>query len=92
MRLSILYQIHVGLSRAFGEYDFLDFFGNKRYARDCSKKIKAVFKSKGQSGKPLTTNISYSYKKSGTDKNLWEVDEEAAPVVRKIFRLCIDGY
>ena len=65
---------------------------NDWYARDCSKKIKAVFKSKGQSGKPLTTNIPYGYKKSETDKNLWEVDEETAPVVKRIFRLCIDGY
>ncbi|MDE6727566.1 MAG: recombinase family protein, partial [Oscillospiraceae bacterium] len=65
---------------------------NDWYARDCSKKIKAVFKSKGQSGKPLTTNIPYGYKKSETDKNVWEVDEETAPVVKRIFRLCIDGY
>ncbi|MDE6728523.1 MAG: recombinase family protein [Oscillospiraceae bacterium] len=65
---------------------------NDWYARDCSKKIKAVFKSKGQSGKPLTTNIPYGYKKSETDKNLWEVDEETAPVVKRIYRLCIDGY
>lgn len=65
---------------------------NDWFARDCSKKIKAVFKSKGQSGKPLTTNIPYGYKKSETDKNMWEVDEETAPVVKRIFRLCIDGY
>ena len=65
---------------------------NDWYARDCSKKIKAVFKSKGQSGKPLTTNIPYGYKKSETDKNMWEVDEETAPVVKRIYRLCIDGY
>lgn len=55
---------------------------NDWYARDCSKKIKAVFKAKGQSGKPLTTIPPYGYKKS----------EEAAEVVRRIFRLCIDGY
>ena len=65
---------------------------NDWYARDCSKKIKAVFKSKGQSGKPLTTNVPYGYKKSETDKNQWEVDEETAPVVKRIFQLCIDGY
>lgn len=65
---------------------------NDWYARDCSKKIKAVFKSKGQSGKPLTTNVPYGYKKSETDKNQWEVDEETAPIVKRIFQLCIDGY
>ncbi|MBE6862915.1 MAG: DUF4368 domain-containing protein [Ruminococcus sp.] len=65
---------------------------NDWYARDCSKKIKAVFKAKGQSGKPLTSMIPYGYKKSETDKNVWEIDEEAAEIVRKIFQLCIDGY
>lgn len=65
---------------------------NDWYARDCSKKIKAVFKAKGQSGKPLTTIPPYSYKKSEADKNVWEIDEEAAEVVRRIFQLCIDGY
>ena len=65
---------------------------NDWYARDCSKKIKAVFKAKGQSGKPLTSMIPYGYKKSETDKNVWEIDEEAAEIVRRIFQLCIDGY
>ena len=65
---------------------------NDWYARDCSKKIKAVFKAKGQSGKPLTTIPPYGYKKSEKDKNVWEIDEEAAEVVRRIFQLCSDGY
>ena len=65
---------------------------NDWYARDCSKKIRAVFKAKGQSGKPLATSAPYGYKKSENDKNVWEVDEEAAEVVRRIFHLCIEGY
>ena len=64
---------------------------NDWYARDTSKKIRAVFKAKGQSGKHLSNPI-YGYKRSETDKNLWVIDEEAAEVVRKIFHLCIDGY
>ena len=64
---------------------------NDWYARDCSKKIRAVFKAKGQSGKHLCPPV-YGYKKSDTDKNLWVIDDTAAEVVRKIFRLCIDGY
>lgn len=64
---------------------------NDWYARDTSKKIRAVFKAKGQSGKPLSYPI-YGYKRSETDKNLWVIDDETAEVVRKIFRLCIDGY
>ena len=65
---------------------------NDWYARDTSKKIKAVFNAKGKSGKPLTTILPYGYKKSDTDKNVWIVDEETADVVRKVFQLCIDGY
>ena len=61
---------------------------NDRCARDTSKKIKAVFKAKGLSGKHLSSPI-YGYMKSETDKNLWVIDEETAPVVRKIFKLCI---
>ena len=64
---------------------------NDWYARDCSKKIRAVFRAKGQSGKHLCPPV-YGYKKSETDKNLWVIDEPAAEVVRKIFKLCIDGY
>ncbi|MBE6870216.1 MAG: hypothetical protein E7494_15925 [Ruminococcus albus] len=64
---------------------------NDWYARDTSKKIRAVFKAKGQSGKHLSNPV-YGYKHSETDKNLWVIDEEAAEVVRKIFRLCIEGY
>ena len=64
---------------------------NDWYARDTSKKIRAVFKAKGQAGKHLCPPI-YGYKKSDTDKNLWVIDDEAAEVVRKIFKLCIEGY
>ena len=64
---------------------------NDWYARDTSKKIRAVFKAKGQSGKPLSVPI-YGYKKSEADKNMWLVDDEAAEVVRRIFKLCIEGY
>ena len=64
---------------------------NDWYARDTSKKIRAVFKAKGQSGKPLSLPI-YGYKKSETDKNMWLIDDEAAEVVRRIFKLCIEGY
>ena len=64
---------------------------NDFYARDCSKKIKAVFRAKGMSGKPLSSKPPYGYKKSEQDKNVWEIDEEAATVVRRIFKMCIEG-
>ena len=64
---------------------------NDWYARDCSKKIRAVFKAKGQSCKPLSKPI-YGYKTSEADKYQWVIDKEAANVVRRIFKLCIEGY
>ncbi|MBP3222790.1 MAG: recombinase family protein [Actinomycetaceae bacterium] len=70
---------------------FINIF-NEFYAKDTSRKIRAVFKAKGQAGKPLCTNPPYGYIKDPEDKNHWIVDEEAAEVVRDIFRLCIQGY
>ncbi|WP_415274869.1 recombinase family protein [Clostridium perfringens] len=65
---------------------------NEFYAKDTSKKIKAVFKAKGESGKPLSTQPPYGYIKDLNDKYKWLVDEEAAHVVKKIFELCVNGY
>ena len=70
---------------------FINIF-NEFYAKDTSHKIRAVFKAKGQSGKPLSTNPPYGYVKDPEDKTHWLVDEKAAEVVREIFRLCIQGY
>ena len=63
---------------------------NDFYAKDTSKKVKAVFKAKGQSGKPLG-KPPYGYKKSETDKNAWEIDEKSAEIVRRIFDMYIGG-
>ena len=85
--------VNDGVDTFKSENEFMAFKNifNDWYARDCSKKIRAVFKAKGQSGKHLCPPI-YGYKKSNNDKNLWVIDDEPAEVVRKIFRLCIDGY
>ena len=60
---------------------------NDFYAKDTSKKVKAVFKAKGQSGKHLG-KPPYGYKKSEVDKNAWEIDEKPAEIVSRIFRAC----
>lgn len=70
---------------------FINIF-NEFYAKDTSHKIRAVFKAKGQSGKPLCTNPPYGYLKDPEDKNHWIIDEEAATVVKEIFHLCMSGY
>ena len=64
---------------------------NEFYARDTSRKIRAVTKSKGEKGVPLTVNIPYGYKKDPDNPKHWVVDEEAAMVVRRIFDMCMEG-
>lgn len=65
---------------------------NEWYARDTSKKIRAVFKAKGNSGKHLSTNPPFGYKKDPNDKDKWIIDDEAAATVRRIFQMYVDGY
>ena len=73
--------------------DFTPFLNiiNEWYAKDTSKKIRAVMKSKGESGEYLCTNPPYGYLKDPDDKKRWIVDAEAAAVVKDIFGLCIAG-
>ncbi len=65
---------------------------NEMYAKDCSKKIKAVVRAKGNSGKHITTIPPLGYKKSPEDKEKWIIDEKGAEIVKEIFKLCIQGY
>lgn len=64
---------------------------NEWYAKDTSKKIRAVFKAKGDSGKHLSTNPPFGYIKDPDDKEKWIVDEEAAETVKRIFQMFVDG-
>ena len=74
--------------------DFLPFRDviNEYYAKDISKKIKSTFKAKGESGKHVASSPPYGYLKDSEDKNKWVIDEEAAPIVRRIFRMTLEGY
>ncbi len=64
---------------------------NEWYARDTSKKIRAVLKSKATSGKSLTNNAPYGYKRGKEGKPHLVIDEEAAEVVRRIYQMCAQG-
>ena len=64
---------------------------NEFYARDTSRKIRAVNKAKGERGERVTVNVPYGYRKNPDDTKEWIIDEEAARVVRKIFALCMEG-
>ena len=65
---------------------------NEMYAKDCSRKIKAVVKAKGNSGKHISYLPPLGYMKDPDDKEKWIVDEEGAVIVREIFSLCVKGY
>lgn len=64
---------------------------NEWHAQNTSQKVRNVFKNKGMTGAPLTTNPPFGYLKDPENKNGWIVDEEAAKVVRQIFAWCVDG-
>ena len=64
---------------------------NEQYARDISKKVQATVKSKQKAGEFIGSFTSYGYKKSPADKNKLIIDEYAAEVVRKVFRLYVGG-
>ena len=64
---------------------------NEWYAKDTSKKIRSVLKAKGNSGKHLSVIPPFGYMKDPNDKDKWIIDEEAAQIVRKIFRMYLDG-
>lgn len=85
--------INDGVDSEKGDNDFTPFRNlfNDFYARDTSKKIRAVMRSKGNAGEHLCTNPPYGYRKDPADKKKWIVDEEAAEVVKRIFDLCIAG-
>lgn len=64
---------------------------NEFYARDTSRKIRAVQRAKGERGLPLTSIAPYGYVKDPEDPNHWLIDPEAAAVVRRIFNMCMEG-
>ena len=83
--------INDGVDSAQGDNDFapLRNIFNEWLVRDTSKKIRAVKRSKGMSGKPVTSKPVYGYLMD-EDEN-FIIDEEAAPVVKQIYNLCLAG-
>jgi len=64
---------------------------NEWYVADTSRKIKAVFKSRMEKGLRCSGSVPYGYLASKEDKSEWVIDEEAAAVVRRIFRMVMAG-
>ncbi|MCC8029601.1 MAG: recombinase family protein [Lachnospiraceae bacterium] len=65
---------------------------NEQYARDISKKVHASMKTKQKAGEFIGAFASYGYRKSPIDKNKLVIDDYAANVVRRIFKMYVSGY
>nr|WP_253292589.1 DUF4368 domain-containing protein [Intestinimonas sp. MSJ-38] len=86
--------VNDGVDSAQGDNEFTPFRNiiNEWYAKDTSKKIRAVMKVKGNAGEHLTVLPPYGYIKSPDDKKQWVKDEEAAQVVYEIGLYVMDGF
>lgn len=73
--------------------DFTPFLNimNEWYARDASRKIRAVFKARMQEGKRVSPSVPYGYLRDPEDKQKLIIDEEPASVVRRIYQMVIEG-
>ena len=85
--------VNDGVDSTQGDNEFMPFRNiiNEWYAKDTSKKIRAVMKVKGNAGEHLATMPPYGYMKSSDDKKQWVKDEEAAQVVYEIGLYIMDG-
>ena len=75
-----------------GEDDFSAFRNvmNEMYAKDISRKVRSSHRLRGNAGEPLS-QPPYGYMKSPDNKKKWIIDPDAAEVVQRVFRLCIEG-
>ena len=69
---------------------FLNLF-NEFYSRDTSKKVRSVKKACAESGKFMGTYPAFGYKRDPEDKHHLVIDEETAPIVRRIFAMRASG-
>ena len=81
-------------SETQGENDFTPFLNimNEWYAKDTSKKIRTMFKAKMQEGKRVSPSVPYGYIRDPEDRQHLIVDGEAAEVVRRIYRMTVEGH
>ncbi|MBR2283924.1 MAG: recombinase family protein [Ruminococcus sp.] len=81
----------VDSANGFNEMSGIKNYFNDFYARDTSKKIRAVFRAKGERGERVGTSIPYGYMKNPDNPKQLIPDPVTAPVVRQIYELCADG-
>ena len=63
---------------------------NEMYARDISRKVRSAHRIRGNSGEPLS-QPPFGYMKAPENKKRWIIDPDATPIVRRIFKMALDG-
>ena len=72
--------------------DYIERKAHEMYAKDCSKKVRAVVSAKGNAGKHISYLPPLGYMKAPEDKEKWIVEHIGASIVKEIFALCLKGY
>jgi DNA invertase Pin-like site-specific DNA recombinase len=85
--------VNDGVDSDKGMDDFTPFRNiiNEWVARDTSRKIRAINETRTKDGKHVTGAVPYGYLRHPSDKSKWILDEQAAPIVQRIFNSIING-
>ena len=89
--ISLLDGIDTGVESTANDITPFRAIMNDMYAKDISKKIKSVKRDKQRKGQFIGGKPMYGYKMHPTKKNKIVIDEEVAPIVRRIFAMALDG-
>ena len=89
--ISLLDGIDTGVDSTANDITPFRAIMNDMYAKDISKKISSVKRDKQRKGLFIGGKPVYGYQMHPAEKNKIVVDEGAAPVVRRIFRLALEG-
>lgn len=85
--------INDGVDSENGVSDFsgIKNYFNDFYARDTSRKIRAVQRAKGERGERVSSATPYGYMRNPENKKELIPDPETAPVIKRIFEMCANG-
>jgi DNA invertase Pin-like site-specific DNA recombinase len=88
-----LIAVNDGVDSEKGENDFTPIMNlfNEWFLKNTSRKIRAVWQAKGKSGERLAVIPPYGYRKDPDNPKKLVVDDEAAEVVRRIYKMYVDG-
>lgn len=89
--ISLLDGIDTGVESTANDITPFRAIMNDMYAKDISKKIKSVKRDKQRKGQFIGGKPMYGYKMHPTEKNKIVIDEEVAPIVRRIFNMALEG-